>query len=98
MKLVVLYSQPEDPDAFDQAYDHHKTLVAQIPGMSEARITRFTRTLAGDGFYLMAEMIFPDKEALKAAMRSQEMAAVGDDVQTFGAHLMTMMYGEEEPG
>jgi uncharacterized protein (TIGR02118 family) len=95
MKLVVLYTQPEDPEAFDKAYEHHKTLVANIPGLAETRITRFTRTLAGDGFYQMAEMIFPDKETLKTAMRSPEMAAVGADVQTFGAHLMTMMYGEE---
>lgn len=93
MKLIALYKQPEDVDVFEREYAHHVTLVEQIPGLERVTQTRFTRTLAGDGFYLMTEMTFPDKETFKAAMRSPEMAATGEDIQRFAGHLMTLMIG-----
>ncbi len=97
MKLVALYKQPADPVAFDHAYfGTHLPLVARVPGLRGTKITRFTRTLSGEGFYLMAEMSFDDEAALKAAMKSPEMAAAGANLQTFAAHLVTMMFGKEE--
>lgn len=95
MKLVVMYTQPENVEAFETAYQNHLALVDTIPGMSDKRITRFTKTLQGNGFYLMAEMIFPDADTLKTAMRSPEMAAVGADAQQFGTTLSCMMLGKE---
>jgi uncharacterized protein (TIGR02118 family) len=93
MKLVALYKQPEDVEAFEREYAHHVTLVEAIPGLESVALTRFSRTLAGDGFYLMAEMNFPDKDTFKAAMRSPEMGAVGEDIQRFAGHLMTLLIG-----
>ena len=93
-KLIVLYTQPADVDAFETAYAAHLQLVQAIPGLAQTRLSRFSRTLQGDGYYLMAEMLFPDKDGLKAAMRSEEMAAVGRDAQQF-ANLSVMMLGEE---
>ena len=43
----------------------------------------------GDGFYMMAEMTFADKESLKAAMKSPEMAAAGENLNGFAAGLVT---------
>ena len=57
MKLIALYKQPEDVDAFEAAYVDHLKLVETVPGLKETRLTRFSKTLTGDGFYLMAEMI-----------------------------------------
>lgn len=97
MKLIALYKQPADPTAFDHAYfGTHLPLVARVPGLRGVKITRFTRTLSGEGFYLMAEMSFDDEAALKAAMKSPEMAAAGANLQTFAAHLVTMLFGKEE--
>ena len=93
-KLIVLYTQPDDVEAFEAAYTAHLQLVQAIPGLAQTRLSRFNRTLQGDGFYLMAEMLFADKDTLKAAMRSGEMAAVGQDAQQF-ANLKVMMLGEE---
>ncbi len=45
----------------------------------------------------MAEMNFADEAALKAAMRSPEMAAAGDNLNAFAAGLVTLMYASEEP-
>ncbi len=96
MKLIALYKQPDDVEAFEDAYSNHLTLVDKIPGLQETRVTRFRKTLAGDGFYLMAEMIFPDKESFNAAMTSPEMAATGEDVNRFATGLMTLMIGTED--
>lgn len=96
MKLVALYKQPSDVEAFEAEYSKHLELVAKIPGLESTRLTRFKKTLAGDGFYLMAEMMFPDKESFKAAMSSPEMAETGKDVNRFAADLMTLMIANEE--
>jgi hypothetical protein len=40
-------------------------------------------------------MYFEDKESLKAAMKSREMAAAGENLNSFAEGLVTMMYGEE---
>lgn len=97
MKLVAIYKQPSDTAAFDDKYfNTHVPLVRKVPGLKKILITRFTRTIAGDGFYLMAEMFFDDEAALKTAMKSPEMAAAGENLNAFAAGLATMMYASEE--
>ena len=97
MKLVALYKKPPDPAAFDDAYFRtHLPLMGQVPGLRRTKITRFTRTIMGEGLYLMAEMFFDDEAALKAAMKSPEMATAGENLQTFAAGLTTLMFGREE--
>jgi uncharacterized protein (TIGR02118 family) len=98
-KLIALYRQPADPASFDQAYfNTHLPLIATVPGLKRTVITRFTRALQGDGFYMMAEMQFEDKDALKAGMRSPEMAAAAENLNTFAGGLITLLLGEEASG
>lgn len=97
MKLVALYKQPSDPTAFDQAYfQTHIPLIEKVPGLQKTMITRFTRTLMGEGYYLMAEMYFTDEAALKAAMKSPEMAAAGENLDSFARDLYVLMFASEE--
>lgn len=97
MKLVALYARPQDIEVFEADYANHVKLVEKIPGLQETRMTRFSRTLSGgDGYYLMTEMIFPDKETFKAAMASPEMAATGKDVNRFAADILTLMIATED--
>jgi uncharacterized protein (TIGR02118 family) len=97
MKLVALYKQPADPAAFDEAYfNTHIPLVKKIPGLQKAVVTRFTRTLMGEGYYLMAEMHFADEAAMKAAMKSPENAAAGENLDSFAHGLYTLMFATEE--
>ncbi len=97
MKLVALYKQPPDPAAFDRAYfETHLPLLAKVPGLRQTEITRFTRTIMGESLYMMAEMSFDDEAALKAAMRSPEMAAAGENLQSFAAGLTTLLFGRKE--
>lgn len=95
-KLVALYKQPADPAAFDKTYfDTHLPLIEKVPGLQKTRITRFTRSLVGDGYYLMAEMYFADEAALKAAMKSPEMAAAGENLDSFAKGLYGLMFAED---
>jgi uncharacterized protein (TIGR02118 family) len=96
-KLIALYKQPLDPDAFDRAYfNTHLPLISKVPGLKQTIVTRFTRALQGEAFYMMAEMLFEDQNALKAGMRSPEMAAAGENLNTFTSGLVTLLFGEEE--
>jgi uncharacterized protein (TIGR02118 family) len=97
MKLVALYKTPPDPAAFDKAYfETHIPLIQKVPGLRKTQITRFTRTVMGDGLYMMAEMTFDDLDSLKAGMKSPEMAAAGDNLNSFAAGLVTLLFGEEQ--
>jgi hypothetical protein len=40
-------------------------------------------------------MYFSDQDALRTAMKSPEMAAAGDNLNSFAEGLVTLMYGEE---
>ncbi len=95
VKLIALYTQPTDMTAFEAEYANHLKLVEQIPGLQEIRLTRMTRTLQGSSYYLMAEMIFPDEETFKTAMRSPEMNATGKDANRFAADLLTLLIAKE---
>ncbi|UCH59579.1 MAG: EthD family reductase [Anaerolineales bacterium] len=95
--LIALYKQPPDSEAFDQAYfGTHLPLISKVPGLRSTKISRFTRTLMGEGYYLMAEMDFGDKDTLKAAMRSPEMAAAGEILNSFAEGLVTLMFAEPQ--
>ena len=97
MKLVAIYKQPDDPKAFDQAYfNTHLPLIAKVPGLQKTVITRFTRNLVGEEFYMMAEMFFADQKVLRVAMRSPEMAAAGENLNSFAEGLVIMLFGEEQ--
>ncbi len=97
MKLVALYKKPDDPEAFENAYfNTHVPLIQKVPGIQKTVITRFVRTVMGDGLYMMAEMHFEDMDALKAAMKSPEMQAAGDNLNQFASGLATLLFGEEQ--
>lgn len=96
-KLIALYKQPEDVQAFEEAYfNTHLPLLNKVPGLEKTVLTRFTRTLVGDGYYLMAEMYFKDMDGLKFAMRSPEMGASGENLNSFAEGQYVLMFGEEQ--
>lgn len=97
MKLIAIFKQPPQAQDFEDAYfNTHLPLISKVPGLQKTVITHFTRTLMGEDFYMMAEMYFSDKNTLKTAMKSPEMAAAGDTLNIFAEGLVTLMYGEEQ--
>jgi uncharacterized protein (TIGR02118 family) len=82
VKLVVLYTQPDDGDAFDAHYlGVHGPLVEAIPGLERFESAGFAA--AADGgeltFHRMAELYFADQAALDAALGSDEGKATARD-------------------
>lgn len=95
MKLIALYKTPDDPAAFDNAYfNTHLPLLKKVPGLQRTNIYRITRTMMGDEYHLMAAMTFADVDALKAALRSPEMAAAGENLDSFAKDMYTLMWGD----
>ncbi|HUZ26015.1 MAG TPA: EthD family reductase [Streptosporangiaceae bacterium] len=82
VKLVVLYTQPADPEAFERHYlSTHMPLAAAMPGLVRAETGRFAAGPAGaqQPYYRSAELWFADQEALTAAFASPEGEATAAD-------------------
>ena len=84
VKLVVLYTHPDDPDVFDRHYfDTHAPLVKVIPGLQRFETGRLVG--APDGgeqpYHRVAELYFADQAALEAAFGTDEGKAAAADYQ-----------------
>jgi len=84
VKLVVFYTHPDDPNAFDRHYfDTHVPLVRRVPGLQRLETGRFVA--APDGgeltYYRLAELYFADQGALEAGLGSDEGKAAAADYQ-----------------
>jgi uncharacterized protein (TIGR02118 family) len=82
VKLVVLYSHPSDPAAFDEHYQGvHVPLVQAIPGLQRFEAGRFDGALDGGehSWYRIAELYFADRSAMDAAFASAEGQATAAD-------------------
>ncbi|WP_375501098.1 EthD family reductase [uncultured Jatrophihabitans sp.] len=82
VKLVVLYTQPDDAESFDQHYlGVHGPLVDELPGLQNWDTARLVA--AADGgeqtYYRMAELYFADQDALQAAMSTDQGRATAAD-------------------
>lgn len=96
MKLIALYDRPEDPEAFDKAYfETHIPLLEEVPGLERIELTRFGKALMGESLYMMAVMAFSDGDAFKSGMNSSEMAAAGENLNSFAEGLVTLLVGED---
>lgn len=82
VKLVVLYTQPDDPESFDEHYlGVHAPLVDDIPGLQKFEGARILA--AADGgehtYFRIAELWFADQSALEAALASEQGQATAAD-------------------
>jgi len=78
VKFVALYTQPDDPEDFDQQYlGVHMPLVSKIPGLERAESARFVAAVDGEQtYYRQTELYFADSKALNAAFGSDEGKAL----------------------
>ena len=81
VKLVVLYTQPDDPEAFDAHFlGVHMPLVDKLPGLQRAESGRLSAVDGGEKtYYRTTALHFADQDALNAALGSPEGAAVATD-------------------
>ncbi len=74
VKLVVLYTPPDDAEAFEEHYlGVHGPLVMKIPGLVRFEGARVTGAADGQevGWHRIAELYFEDAEAMQAALGSR---------------------------
>lgn len=82
-KLLVLYPEPVDREAFTAYYESvHLPLARRLPGMLSSR---YSLGVAGSEspYFAVFEAEFADAAALGAAMASPEGAAVAADVGNY---------------
>jgi uncharacterized protein (TIGR02118 family) len=82
VKLVAMYTQPDDPADFDRHYfGTHMPLVHAIPGLQRAETSMFTTAVDGGEktFYREAELYFADQAALESALGTAEAQATSAD-------------------
>jgi uncharacterized protein (TIGR02118 family) len=84
VKIVVLYTHPDDTDAFDKHYlETHMPLTRTLPGLQRAEVGRIVA--AADGgeqtYFRVTELYFADQAALGAAVGSPEGTATTADYQ-----------------
>ena len=82
VKLVVLYTQPDDPAAFDEHYlGVHAPLVEKLPNLVRVESGRFAAAIDGGEltYHRMAELYFADQAGMDAAFGSPEGAATAAD-------------------
>ncbi len=94
VKLVALYKKPPDPENFDRHYDStHVPLVKKWPGLRRVEVGKVTGAIGGEPpYYLITEMYFDSMDAMKSALRSPEAKVAGENLQSFAAGLVTMLY------
>ena len=96
VKLVAIYSKPDDVAAFENHYrEVHTPLVRKMPGLRKLQVSRFFGAPQGEPrYHLMAEMFFDNKEAMFAALKSAEGKAAGKDLMGFASQCVHMMFAE----
>ena len=97
VRLIALYSQPEDPAAFDAHYrDVHAPIVRRYPNLLSMRLTK------ADGvggrpaaYYLMAEMSFATRADLDEALASEPGRESGRDLRNFAQAGVTLFVADD---
>jgi uncharacterized protein (TIGR02118 family) len=101
IKYIALYQPPADPEAFDQAYfSSHKPLIDKVPGLIRQEIAKVARVfvpgMLGEAQpYLIAELYFESKDAMKAAFASPEWQASGANLTEIGGMELVSMFSAE---
>lgn len=92
VRLIALYSQPDDTDAFDEHYrDVHAPIVSRYPRIRDVRLTKLAG-VAGRAapYYLMTEMVFDSYDDLDEALSSEAGAASARDLRNFASAGVTL--------
>jgi uncharacterized protein (TIGR02118 family) len=97
VRLIALYSTPDDPAAFDTYYrDVHAPIVGRYPKLRDVRLTK------PDGvggrpapFHLVAEMRFDSRSDLDEALASEAGRESGRDLRNFAQAGVTLFIADD---
>ena len=86
VRAIVLYEQ--EPEA--ERYERHVELCRKVAGATFRHGRVFGAPRGEPAYAYYAEWEFPDREALKAASRSEEFMATGKDAMEMGGRFTVM--------
>ena len=94
IKYVALYRTPEDAASFDESYfGSHVPLAEKTPGLVRTEVARVLKTVRGEpALHVMAELYFASYDDLKAAFKTPEWAASGENLAEWGGLELVSMY------
>lgn len=81
-RMVVIYKQPRDPQAFDKHYfEIHIPLAKRLPGLLRYEVSRgpIVTMMGAPGTYLVGTLHFADMNAMRRAFASPEGQACAED-------------------
>lgn len=99
-KLLVMYNQPSDPEAFDAHYRAtHAPLAMQIPGLRAFHVSDGpVMTPNGPSpYHLIAELSFDSIEELQAGSASPEGQAAAADAAELATGGVSILIYETHP-
>jgi uncharacterized protein (TIGR02118 family) len=97
VRLIALYSQPDDPDSFDEHYrDVHAPIVRRYPRIRGMRLTK-TDGVGGrlPSYYLLAEMAFDSRADLDEALASDAGQQSARDLRNFATAGVTLFVADD---
>jgi uncharacterized protein (TIGR02118 family) len=81
VRYMVLFSTPDDPEAFDRHYrEVHIELIKALPHLRSLKVSREVAPVRGEPYYLISTLEFDDMAALKESFDSPQGEATGRDV------------------
>jgi uncharacterized protein (TIGR02118 family) len=90
-RFIVMYETPSDIDAFERHYwQVHIPLAKQLPGLRRYTVSRDSRPVVGEPYYIVGMLDWDDMAALDVAVRSEIGRRCADDVRTNLARYTTI--------
>ena len=99
IKLIAVYNQPDDADAFFKHYKEvHTPLVKRTPGLRRLVLNRIVGDVFGGSapYAAIAEMDYPDRDTFDVAMKSSESQAVAKDLMSFAKDKVKVLVAESD--
>ncbi len=94
-KLVLIFSSPEDANAFQQGWQTFLRLAEAMPGLRKETVSQIEATLQGQaGIYKIHSLYFDSRAALETALRSPAGQKAGEYLQTFTRGRVTILLAE----
>lgn len=99
-KVIAVYKVPADENAKAKMDDHfknvHTPICLKIPGIKEVRVNKiFGSPTGASHLQMIVDMVFENKDAWKAAMKTPEMMESGKDAMKFAGDLVSVHFAEE---
>jgi len=93
VKLILLFRQPPDEQAFELHYSTNLPMLEKMPGVHRRQACLVWGAPGGQSpYYRVTEFYFDDRETLDAALLSPEGIAAGKDLMSFAGRGVELVF------